>query len=234
VTVAPTPNKGGTCTLASITATANAGIITYASGASIPAGGCTIIADVTSSTPGTATNTIAAGALVTSLGNNPGPITANLVVNAAVPTVAKVFAPTPITSGGISTLTITLGNTNAVAATLSSIFTDTLPAGVTVAPTPNKGGTCTLASITATANAGIITYASGASIPGRRLYDHRRCHQQHPRYRHQHDRGRSTGHQPRQQPGSDNCQPGGQRRGPTVAKVFAPTPITSGGISTLT
>lgn len=83
----------------------------------------------------------------------------------ALPTVAKVFSPTPINPGDISTLTITLGNSNAIAGTLSSTFTDTLPSGVTVAPVPNKGGTCTQASITANAGTGIITYASGASIP---------------------------------------------------------------------
>jgi uncharacterized protein YceK len=42
-------------------------------GATILSGGCTIVVNVTSATPGTYTNTIAAGALQTNLGNSPGP-----------------------------------------------------------------------------------------------------------------------------------------------------------------
>jgi uncharacterized repeat protein (TIGR01451 family) len=86
-------------------------------------------------------------------------------VNAPVaPTVAKGFAPGTITSGGTSTLTITLGNGNAGAATLSALFTDTLPAGMTVANPNNLGGTCP-GTKTAVSGGNTITYANGASIP---------------------------------------------------------------------
>jgi hypothetical protein len=46
------------------------------------AGTCTVTADVTSSIGGVHTNTIAAGALQTSNGNNASPASANLTVNA--------------------------------------------------------------------------------------------------------------------------------------------------------
>src|SRR5208282_4433269 len=104
-----------------------------------------------SPTPGTSTNTVAAGALQTSQGNSASAASANLIITAAAPTVAKAFAPTTIASGGTSTLTLSLGNSNATAATLSAVLTDTLPAGMTVATPSVIGGTCTAASVTATA-----------------------------------------------------------------------------------
>lgn len=80
------------------------------------------------------------------------------------PSVAKAFNPTSITSGGTSTLTITLTNSGSSVATLSSVFTDTLPAGVVIAATPNVGGTCS-GTKSATAGQSTVTYASGATIP---------------------------------------------------------------------
>jgi len=166
VLVAATPNKGGTCTQGSITATAGANNISYASGASIPAGGCTITVDVTSATCGSYTNTIAAGQLATSAGANQQAAVATLgVCQPAAPTLSKAFNPSTISVGATSTLTITLGNSNASALTTNAVLTDTLPANVVVAATPNIGGTCSNADVTAVAGAGTITYASGASIP---------------------------------------------------------------------
>jgi len=81
------------------------------------------------------------------------------------PTVAKAFSPDTIAVGGTSTLTITLGNTNATDATLTAALIDNLPADVVVAATPNIGGTCAAADVTAAAGATTITYASGATIP---------------------------------------------------------------------
>ncbi|NVN97956.1 MAG: DUF11 domain-containing protein [Geobacteraceae bacterium] len=166
--VASTPNIGGTCTTGSVTATAGATSITYANGASIPSGGCTITVDVTTSLNGTYTNTIAASQLSTSTGVNQNAAVAVLAVGSgalAPPTMTKSFSPGSILINGTSTLTINLGNPNSGALALSSTFTDTLPSSVVVAATPNKGGTCTQGSITATAGAGSISYASGATIP---------------------------------------------------------------------
>ena len=63
-------------------------------------------------------------------------------------------------------MTLTLGNSNASAITLSSVLTDTLPVspGAMVIATPNNlGGTCS--GVTAVAGSGTITVASGTSIP---------------------------------------------------------------------
>jgi hypothetical protein len=54
----------------------------------------------------------------------------------------KVFSPSTIAAGGVSTLTITLTNTNSTAATLTAPFTDNLPAGLVIAGTPNIATTC--------------------------------------------------------------------------------------------
>ena len=70
----------GTCTLGSVTATSGTNLLSYASGATIPPGGCTIVVNVSSATPGTYSNTLAAGALQTSLGNSPGATSDTLTV----------------------------------------------------------------------------------------------------------------------------------------------------------
>ncbi len=163
--VVATPNAlAGTCTAGSVSATAGGTSVSYASGASIASGGCTIIVNVTSTVPGVYTNTIAAGALKTTIGNNPAPAGAVLTV-LGPPTISKSFAPKVISVGGVSVLTLSLGNGNATAATLTTNLVDTLPANVVLAPTPGIAGSCTLGSVTAAAGGSTITYASGASIP---------------------------------------------------------------------
>ncbi|QEA12621.1 beta strand repeat-containing protein [Comamonas flocculans] len=172
ISVAPVPNVNGhvpggetACTAGSVTAGAGANSITYGSGATIPAGGCTITVDVVGSHTGNYLNTIAAGQLKTSAGNNPEPANATLGVDKpAAPTVLKAFNPTQIAANGVSRLTITLGNPNATALTLAGDMTDTLPTGVLVAPTPGIGGTCP-GAVTAAAGTGTVVYATGASIP---------------------------------------------------------------------
>jgi uncharacterized repeat protein (TIGR01451 family) len=164
VFVADTPNVSGTCTLASVGASAGASSITYANGASIPAGGCTIMVDVTSSEPGAYTNVIPANELETTAGSPSFPAEAGLVVKTLTPpAVQKNFNPTTVNPGGISTLTIVLNNDNDSAITLLSDMDDTLPANVVVAADPMIGGTCTLASVST--GGSTITYANGATIP---------------------------------------------------------------------
>lgn len=151
------------------TVTANAGSsqVTYPVGAVIPANGCAIAVNVTSSTLGVVTNTIPAGALVTAQGSNAVPATATLsVVAIAAPTVGKVFVPGATAVGGTATLQIRLNNPNSRATTLSALFTDTFPTGMTVAAPPaiTTSG-CTLGSIAATSGLTTVTYAAGAALP---------------------------------------------------------------------
>jgi hypothetical protein len=82
------------------------------------------------------------------------------------PTVAKAFAPTSVAAGTSSTLTITLANTQATAATLGSTLTDTFPSGLVVAATPAAATTCSGGSgVIAAAGGGSVTLGAGAKIP---------------------------------------------------------------------
>jgi len=174
--VVATPSEiGGTCT-GTVTAVAGSNTITYANGAGIPTGGCTITVKVSSDVVGTYTNAIAAGQLDTSAGKNQDPAFASLAVGAGAlvpPTISKTFSPSTMDVNGTSTLTITLGNANASDLSLSSDLTDTLPANVVVATAPAIGGTCVnvsglpnaMSAVTATAGSSTITYANTAKIP---------------------------------------------------------------------
>ena len=95
------------------------------------------------------------------------PITINVVsAPPTPPTLAKGFNPSSVPVNTPSTLTITLGNANASAATLSAPLVDTFPGGLVVAATPNASTTCG-GAITAVAGTDSISLdAVGAAIPG--------------------------------------------------------------------
>ncbi len=145
--VVATPNGiGGTCrTVAgnTVTATAGAGTITFASAGKIPIGGCTIIANVTVSAAGTYTNTIAANALKTLAGNNAAAGTAVFTVTLPFPdlTLAKSHTGNfSANSPGTYTLTVTNAGTALTAGAIT--VTDTLPTGLSVTVgTFTPGGT---------------------------------------------------------------------------------------------
>jgi hypothetical protein len=75
------------------------------------------------------------------------------------PTVAKTFTPSSVVVNGDSVVSITLGNPNASAITLSADLVDTLPSGLVAT---NAGTTC---SGTASFTAGSLKLAAGATIP---------------------------------------------------------------------
>ncbi|MGZ6047516.1 MAG: SdrD B-like domain-containing protein, partial [Phenylobacterium sp.] len=168
VTVALTPNASTTCAGGVVTAAVSATSVQLTGGTIPASGACNLKVDVLSNIAGTYLNTIPAGALATTQGvTNEAPASDTLkIINP--PSVSKQFAPTSIPSGGTSTLTIVLGNTNATAATLTADFIDTLPtspAPIVIAAAPGLTGTCTLGSVTANAGAATVKYANGASIP---------------------------------------------------------------------
>lgn len=105
VVVAATPNVQKTCP----------GTVTYASGASIPAGGCTIGVDVTAATPGVhPNNTIPAGALQTRVGNDPSAANASLSVSTLGYVSGRVFRDNDVTPDGISGTVFLDQNNNGV------------------------------------------------------------------------------------------------------------------------
>ncbi len=133
--------------------------ITYPSGALVPPGGCTIQVDVTSSTPGTHTNTVAGGSLQTDLGANPAPASATLtVLGAADLSVTKSDSPDPVLVG--ANLTYTLAVTNLGPSPASNVsVSDTLPAGVTFVSASGTGWACAEAG-------GVVTCTRAALAVG--------------------------------------------------------------------
>ncbi|MEP6896191.1 MAG: hypothetical protein ABI986_11340, partial [Chloroflexota bacterium] len=144
------------------------------SGATISAGRkCQIDVYVTSSTPGVHTNTI----LPTDITNNenrtiPNNLTADLTVEAISDISArKSFTPPVVNPGGISTLTITLQNTNTLPLVNGSV-TDPLPGtptiGIIVAPIPNASTTCAGGIVAALPGTQTISM-TGGTIPAQVL-----------------------------------------------------------------
>jgi hypothetical protein len=108
-------------------------------GGVIPAdGSCTLTVAVTASKAGTYINSVPSGALKTSNGNNVSPAVATLTVTPVstpgmvAPTLGKSFSPATISVGNVSTLVLTLSNSNSVIDTMTAPLTDHLPAGMTV------------------------------------------------------------------------------------------------------
>ena len=168
--VALTPSASTTCggATAVITAAPSATQVSL-SGATIPASGsCQLVVNTVSNTAGVYTNTIPANALTTAEGVTNDEPTTSAVTVSSPPTIAKSFSPVSTPSGGVSTLTLQLGNANSAAITLTADLVDTLPIapGALVIASPNGlSGTCTLGSVSATAGSGVIRYTNGAPIP---------------------------------------------------------------------
>lgn len=129
----------------------------FTAGTIVPGGTCTITQSVTATS--SVSNTTGAPSATDPVSLTGTTATATLAIS---PTVTKSFASSNISSGSNTNLTVTIGNSNATAITLSSAFTDTFPAGMTI-NTAGNSGTCP--SVTATAGATSFTMASGASIP---------------------------------------------------------------------
>ena len=89
----------GSCT-GTVTASAGSKTVTFASGGSIPAGGCTITVDVTAAQPGAYNNSIPAGGLQTDAGNNPDPANATLTVSTQGFISGKVFLDNNLAPNG--------------------------------------------------------------------------------------------------------------------------------------
>lgn len=157
--VAATPNASSTCDGGTITATAGSATITMAD-ATVPAvADCMISVDVTLLTAGSATNVT--GDLTSSLGNS-GTATAVLTATGATaPSFAKAFSPDSIAQGKVSTLTFTIDNAAALVDTTALAFSDTFPAGMTIAPVMNASSTCAAGSLSAVAGASTVTYSGG-------------------------------------------------------------------------
>ena len=175
--IANPPAPAETCPGGTLTAVNGTGTITFTNNAGnvLAAGSsCNIDVWVTSTAPGTYTNTIPANAITTIEGrSNLNPASANIRVTSL--NVTKAFYPTVVQAGGSSTMTITLENTTD-SALINVSLTDTLPGtptdGIRVAATPNASTTCTGGTITANPGSNQVLMAGGTvpaqvgGIPG--------------------------------------------------------------------
>src|SRR6185437_2562362 len=89
---------------------------------------------------------------------------ANLTV-ASPPAITKVFGATTIPLNGTTSLTFTIQNPNTGLALTGLAFTDNLPAGLVVAPTPGLSNTCA-GTATAAAGASSVTLSGGTLAAG--------------------------------------------------------------------
>jgi uncharacterized repeat protein (TIGR01451 family) len=130
--VATPPAVSGTCNTAAFSATAGSPTVTYAVGASIPPGGCTLSVNVNTTASGTYTNVIAIGALQTSQGNNATATTAVLLVApAAQLAITKTDGQASLSAGQTTTYTLVVTNSGPSDAS-----------GAVVKDTPSVGLSC--------------------------------------------------------------------------------------------
>ncbi len=165
--VAQTPNLANSC--GGLASASPSGTGVSLAGGELPANGsCTVSVNVLSNVAGSYLNQIPAGGVSSYEGVvNEQPTRAQITFSSP-PTLTKQFQPAVIPQGGVSRLTIFVGNPNDAPMTLSAALTDTLPTSpgpVRVAATPNVGGTCPSASIVATPNAAFVRLASATVVP---------------------------------------------------------------------
>ncbi len=155
--VASTPGIINGCG-GTVTAVAGAGSVSFAN-AALAAGSCTIQVKVQAAVDGSYSNSVTVGSTAAGTGNT---ATALLIV-VAPPSITKAFGGSSLPLNGTTSLTLTLVNPNTATALTGLAFTDTLPAGLTVAPTPGLANTCggTAAGI---AGSGSVSL-TGASLP---------------------------------------------------------------------
>jgi uncharacterized repeat protein (TIGR01451 family) len=163
VQVAGTPNVSNTCN-GSVTATAGTGTISLSGGtvAASPAT-CTLSVDVTGTTAGVKSNTTG-NISSTEGGTGTTSNTATLTV-VAPPTLSKAFGAATIPLNGTTTLTFTVTNPNGTVGLSGVGFSDTLPAGLQVASTPNVSNTCG-GTFTPAAGNTTLTFSGGSVLAG--------------------------------------------------------------------
>ena len=133
-------------------------VVGFTNGTIVPGGTCSITQSVTATS--TVSNTTGAPSTTGPAALSGLPV--GPVMMTITPAITQNFASTNISSGSNTNLTVTIGNSNTSPITLSSIFTNTFPVGMTIGTAGNTG-TCT--GVTATAGAGSFVIANGTSIP---------------------------------------------------------------------
>ncbi|HKI01019.1 MAG TPA: IPTL-CTERM sorting domain-containing protein, partial [Thermoanaerobaculia bacterium] len=228
--VAATPNATTTgCGAPTFAPAAGNTSVSFSGGTIAASGTCTVTVNVTATTSGDKANTTGN---VTSTNGGTGNTGSDTLGVGTAPGISKSFSPNPIAIGGVSTLTFTVTNPNPGLALTGVAFTDTFPAGLEVAPTPNatttgcgaptfapaagntsvsfSGGTIA-ASGTCTVTVNVTATTAGAKV-------------------------NTTGNVTSTNGGTGNTGTDtlGVISPPSIVKAFSPNPISVGGVSTLT
>ncbi len=157
---AATPNAATTCsggTLASASGSIAISGVTLAAGAS-----CTVTINVTSAAQGAYANTTGT---VSSSNGGTGNTAGATVTLTTLPTISKSFSAATIPVNGTATLSVTLTN-NGISALSTVAFTDTYPAGLVNAATPNLSNPTCGGTATAAAGGGSLSLSGGAIAVG--------------------------------------------------------------------
>jgi LPXTG-site transpeptidase (sortase) family protein len=228
VQVAVTPNASTSpgCGSPTFAPAASDTTLSFSAGTIAVAGTCTVSVDVTATTAGTKNNT--SGNVSSTNGGTGNTASDTLTVTAILPpSISKSFAPDPIAVGDTSTLSFSISNPNSGTILTGVAFSDTIPAGLTVASSSSSqcGGTLTTtAPSTIALSGGTIAASSFCSFsvtvtgitPGLK--------------------SNTTGTVTSTNGGSGNTASDTLTviGPPSIAKAFAPATIAVGGISTLT
>src|SRR6185437_12070418 len=158
--VGATPGVTNTCG-GTVTAAAGSGTVSFTN-ASLPAGNCSITVKVSSPIDNAYNNTVTLNS--TAAGTNAGSSSSASLTVIDPPSIAKGFGAATLPINGTTSLTFTLASSNSNLALSGVAFTDNLPAGLVVAPTPGLTNTCG-GTATAAAGASSVSLAAGTLSP---------------------------------------------------------------------
>ncbi|WP_191621225.1 beta strand repeat-containing protein [Marinihelvus fidelis] len=158
VTIASPANASTSCTGGTLVAADGGSTISYSGGEVGALSQCQVQVDTTSVTMGDHVNIT--GAMTSSLGDS-GTATATLTVSLLAPAFSKAFNPAVIPAGGDSTLMLTIDNSAGAGAVNGLAFTDTFPAGLSIAATPAAGTDCGAGTVTAVAGSNSVSLSGG-------------------------------------------------------------------------
>jgi len=133
------PGASTDCANATLGAPEGGSTISFSSTGLPASNTCTVRVNVTAAAAGTYNNTSSA---ITSDNGSGGTASASLTVNADRPGFSKTFSPDSVFFNGRSRLTFNIDNSASSVQRFQFIFSDNLPAGVTVASPANASNSC--------------------------------------------------------------------------------------------
>jgi hypothetical protein len=155
--VVATPNGLSSSCGGSVTAVAGSGSVALSGGTLAAGASCTISVGITGTTAGVKNNTTGN---VTAANGGAGNTASATITVIGPPAITKTFGAAAVALNATTSLNFTLTNPNAADALSGVAFTDSLPAGLVVASTPNFSSTCG-GTATATAGSSSISLTAG-------------------------------------------------------------------------